>query len=146
MDRNGYRDWDREIKDRESQKKEDRKGRQSLFYAKVDGEPVDSSDVRFGGLNPDDAEYESVETFADYLRDNDQDSFTHCELMCLNARTGIVSETIKITLAVYGFKLQRRDFAKPVRGFTANPNAGRFDGMCGGGGGSSTNGFAGYAG
>lgn len=146
MDRNGYRDWNRELEDREAQKTEDRKERQSLYYAKVDGAPVEGADVRFGGLNPNDSEYETVETFADYLTDNDRDSFTHCELMCLNARTGLVAQDIKTTLSVYGFKLQPRDFEKKVRGFTANPNAGRFDGMHGGGGGSSINGFAGYAG
>ena len=109
-------------------------------------EAVTAGIARFGGLNPNEPEFASVEAFAEHMADNDREEYTAFELQVLNATTRKVVATIKAELADYGLTLKHRDFEKPVRGFTANPNAGRFDGMHGGGGGTSIQGFAGYAG
>lgn len=140
----GYQDHETETQDRAAQKNEERSERQSQWGMAVDGMP--SGLTRFGGLKPEDAEFETVALFAEFLEDNDRKEFTHCELACVNARTRMPVPTIRATLEAYGFKLKAREFEKTVRGFTANPNAGRYDGMHGGGGGSSINGFAGQVG
>jgi len=131
--------------DREDQRAEERAERRAMKREKI-VESVTAGIARFGGLNPNEPEFASVEAFAEHLADNDREEYTAFELQVLNATTRKVVATIKAELADYGLTLKHRDFEKPVRGFTANPNAGRFDGMHGGGGGTSIQGFAGYAG
>jgi len=130
--------------DREDQIAEERAERRAM--RREVAEPVQTGLVRFGGLNPKEPEFASVEAFAEHLADNDREEYTAFELQVLNATTQKIVANIKAELAAYGFKLKHREFDKPVRGFTANPNAGRFDGMHGGGGGTSIQGIAGYAG
>jgi len=131
--------------DREDQRAEERAERRAMKRDQI-VESVTAGIARFGGLNPNEPEFASVEAFAEHMADNDREEYTAFELQVLNATTRKVVASIKAELAGYGFTLKHRDFEKPVRGFTANPNAGRFDGMHGGGGGSSIQGLAGYAG
>jgi hypothetical protein len=131
--------------DREDQRAEERAERRAMKREQII-EAVTTGLARFEGIDPTDAEYADVETFAEFLADDEREEYTHGELQVLNANTGKIVATIKAELAAYGFRLKGRPFEKQIRGFTANPNAGRFDGMHGGGGGTSIQGLAGYAG
>lgn len=140
----GYRDPMREALDREDQKAEEAAERKALRRAPVDSAPEGLE--RFGGLDPEDPEFESIETFVEFLFDNDRGQYTHSELMALNARLRMLADEIKVQLGQYGLSIQHRAFVKQIRGIQSNPNAGRFEGMCGGGGGTSIIGIAGQAG
>ena len=130
--------------DREDQRAEERAEKRAMGREPLAGGPDPIH--RFGGLNVTDEEFASVEAFIDYLVDDDRTEFTHFEVMCVNSRTGVQAPVIKALLESYGLAQKHRSFEKAVRGVTSNPNAGRFDGMHGGGGGSSIQHMAGSAG
>lgn len=141
MSRVSYQGHDQ---DREDQRAEERAEKRAMRREPALERP--SEPHRFGGLNVLDEEYASVEAFIDYLIDDDRTEFTHMEIMCVNSRTGVQAPVIKAMLESYGLVQKHRGFSKPVRGINSNPNAGRFDGMHGGGGGSSIQHMAGRAG
>jgi hypothetical protein len=135
MDRFGYIPFDQ---DKEDQRTEEKAERRLLRSAPVDDNEDEPDPDRFGSFNPQDDEFESVETFAEWLMDNDRSEFNHCELMCLNFRTHLATVTLRQELAGYGFKLTFRPKERSFRGFKANSHdlyAG--NPMCGGGGGAS---------
>lgn len=119
MARFGYIPFD---EDREDQKAEDKAEKRALKKMPSESVEVDPSQVRFGGLDPNDPEFENVETFAEYLDDDERETFMPTELACLNARTGRPVHEIRVALEAYGFKLPRREKVKDVRTFGTNPN------------------------
>lgn len=74
----------------------------------------------FGNLDPNDDEFESIETFAEYLMDDERTEFTHVELGCLNRRLGLVTHTIRKELESYGFTLKHRAKEQSFRGFSTS--------------------------
>jgi hypothetical protein len=68
-------------------------------------------------------ELSSIESFAQYLLDDERTSFTVAELQALNARLRISMHEIKSSLGAYGFALELRQVPKPpCRGFTTSSN------------------------
>lgn len=133
MARFGYIPHDQ---DREDQKAEEKAERRAL--RKLDVEAVES-DPRFGNLDPNDAEFESVTAFAEYLVDDDRETYTCQELQCVWSRgTNLRIQQIRAELAEYGLTLEERPKERQTRGYTDNPNN-RYAGnpMSGGGGGGS---------
>jgi hypothetical protein len=72
--------------------------------------------------NPKSPEFESIETFATFLIDDDREEFTHEELIALNTNLHIPIGKIKKELESYGFKLAHRPIEKHTRGFTTSSN------------------------
>lgn len=130
--------------DREDQRAEERAERRAMRMSEID--MPEQGLARLAGVDPNDPEYATVDDFVAFMFDDERDEFSHGDMHALNLRTGLPVPVIKGLLLGYGLRLRPRPFAKAVRGFTANPNAGRFDGMHGGGGGTSIQGIAGYAG
>ena len=130
--------------DREDQLAEERAERRAMRKAQI--EVPETGLARLAGVDPNDPEYASVDEFVTFMVDDEREDFVHGDMHALNIRTGVPVPVIKGLLLGYGFRLRPRPFEKAVRGFTANPNAGRFEGMHGGGGGTSIQGIAGYAG
>jgi len=109
-----------------------------------------SDDERFGGLDPKDEEYGSVETLVEYLFDEELDYFTASQLQCLNFRLRVRTQLLKAELESYGLRFVGRPVVRRTRGFTANPHD-RFYGpgsspMHGGSGWEQVSGFAGQTG
>lgn len=90
-------------------------------------------------------EYESIESFVQYVMDEEQDQFTHEDLGELAYGLQRSRNKVRADLESYGLKLAPRAFEKRgTRGFTAN-NHNRWDGNpCGGGSGWEQ--IAGFAG
>lgn len=122
--------------DREDQKAEEKAERRAMRNAPcvLDPEP----DSRFGFLDPQDDEFESVDSFAEYLYDEEREQYNHHELQCVWFRTGLRIQQVREALEGYGLTLARREKPRTVRGFTSNPHN-RYSGnpMGGGGGGGS---------
>jgi len=128
--------------DKEDQKAEEKAERRALRLAPV-GDTHDSDRERFGGLDPLDDEFESVEVFAEWLLDCNREEFTHLELACLNFRTHRVTALIRQDLVGYGFRLKLREKEWVFRGFKSNShNLYEGNPMCGGSGGASIYGMA----
>lgn len=130
--------------DREDQKAEEKAERRRLRNAPVnDNEEPEFDPTRFGRLNPRDAEFASVEDFVEYLCDDEQTTFNHEHLACLEFRLNKAVWLIRKDLEAYGLKLAKRGIERNVRTFGTNPND-RWQ-ACpshGGGGGSSIQGYA----
>ena len=93
-------------------------------------------------------EYQSVESFATFLLDDDRTSFRLGEAGKVAIATGVSNLTVVRELTEgYGFTYLPPAAPKAVRGFTANNNN-RWEGNpgAGGGGGDSLTGFAGREG
>jgi len=73
-------------------------------------------------VNMKDPEYSSIETFVQYLLDDERDSYTHEELTALNFRTRTPVNVIRKELEGYGIMLANRPNEKKVRGFSSNSN------------------------
>ena len=93
---------------------------------------------------PTDPEMESIEMFAEYLADDDRDSFTGAELQVLNASTHLPVKTIRRELESYGFTLAGRPKEKRIRTLGDNPHNRWAGNPCAGGSGWSQ--IAGLAG
>jgi hypothetical protein len=61
-------------------------------------------------------EYETVEAFAQFLYDDERDTFTANDLVTLNRRLHIPTHTIRKDLEGYGLKLRMRAPEQKVRG------------------------------
>ena len=72
--------------DREDQIAEERADRRAMKREKI-VESVAAGIARFGGLNPNEPEFASVEAFAEHMADNDREEYTAFELQVLNATT-----------------------------------------------------------
>lgn len=123
------------------QDKEDQIAEERAERRAMQREPVEDSDdnlERFGGLDPQDYEFTDVDTFAEYLLDDERTEFTHHEMACVNTRTGIPVGQIRQTLESYGFSLKRREREQNFRGFKSNPHDrwSAYPSHGGGGGGS----------
>ena len=94
----------------------------------------------FGGLDPQDEEFDSIESFVESLTDNDRTEFTHLELKCLNYRLQRVTKLIKRELEDWRLKLTHRPKERHFRGFQTSSND-RFYGP----GSSKTHGGSGWA-
>jgi hypothetical protein len=92
-------------------------------------------------------EYQSVESFAQYLLDDERTSFNLGEAHKVAKTVGVSNLTVVRELTEYGFTFLPPSAPKSVRGFTANNNN-RWEGNpgAGGGGGDSLTGFAGREG
>ncbi len=109
--------WVAHDQDREDQKVEEKAERRAMRKEVVD---YVAPDARCGRLDPNDAEYETVEEFVEFLCDDDRTDFTFQELACLNIRTGRITSTIRMELETWGFLLRPRPFEHAVRGHTSN--------------------------
>lgn len=100
-----------------------------------------------GNWNEDDPEVQSVDALAEFLFDNDQDTFTAEELQLVCQNANVPTYMARKALEDYGLQLGGRLVEKRVRGFTAWDNN-RFAGNpCGGGSGhEQISGFAGREG
>lgn len=67
-----------------------------------------------------DPEYASIESFSQFLLDDEREEYTHEDLAALNFRTRMPIAMIRKELDSYGFKLAGRAPEKQVRGFTSN--------------------------
>jgi len=86
-------------------------------------------------------EYVSMETFVQFLTDDDRTVFTHEDLQELAVHLQICRSKIRSELEGYGLKLGVREIPKRVRGFTTSSNDRWF-----GPGSSKTHGGAAYTG
>ena len=98
---------------------------------------------RFGGVKAADPEYRNIEEFSMFILDTDQTEYSCQQLQVLASNTRTPVYVVKRELADRGLQLAVREPAPRSRGFKTSDNAGRFEGMHGGGGGSSISGFAG---
>ena len=73
--------------------------------------------VDFGGLDPADDEFASVEAFVEYLCDDDRTSFDWRHLNCLSDRTGQPNRLLRRALESWGLTLEERRPERRVRGF-----------------------------
>lgn len=64
-------------------------------------------------------EYESVEEFAQFLLEDEEETFTHIDLRKLVEHTGKDRTIIRRELETYGYKLKVRPKPKNCRGFSA---------------------------
>lgn len=71
----------------------------------------------FGGLDPNDDEFGSVELFAESMADDDWMTFDWRHLNCLSERTGLSNSLLRMELESYGFKLANRAKPSSARGF-----------------------------
>lgn len=76
--------------------------------------------VDFGGLDPDDLEFSSVEEFVEFLVDDDQTEFDWRHLNCLSANTGRSNHDLRTELEGWGFTLAKRSKVHHTRGFNTN--------------------------
>jgi hypothetical protein len=99
---------------------------------------------------PNSPEHASVETFAEYLVDDDLETFDHHDLVLLGESTNKRRQVVRSELESYGFKLVKREPEKTVRGFSSNPHDRWYGpGSCrshGGSGWEQINGFGGQEG
>jgi hypothetical protein len=122
--------------DREDQKAEEKAERRRMFNEPVPLDP--EPDARFGDLDPDDPEFADADTLAEFLLDDDRETYTCHELQCVWYRMGIRLAEVKAKLASWGLSLEPRQRERSFRGFSDNPHN-RWAGnpMAGGGGGGS---------
>ena len=78
--------------------------------------------VDFGGLDPDDQEFGSIEAFAEYLTDDDRTEFDWRHLNCLASRLGRSNRAIRRELEGWGFTLAERTKPRTHRGVRTNSN------------------------
>jgi len=78
--------------------------------------------IDFGGLDPSDNEFGSIEDFVEFLVDDDQEEFDWRHLNCLGSRLGRSNRSIRKELEGMGFTLADRVPEAKVRGFHANPH------------------------
>lgn len=126
--------------DREEQKVEER-----AEARRTKDEPIDyrAPDWRFGDLDPNVPEFDSIEGFAESLFEDDREEFTCQELACLNARHHTPVHMIRLALEDYGLRLQHRPKERSFRGVRSNPYT-RYAGnpMCATSGGNAILGLA----
>ena len=63
-------------------------------------------------------EYESLEEFAQYLDDDERETFTHTDLLKLAQYTGKSNAAIRAELETYGYTLMTRPKPQSFRGFS----------------------------
>jgi hypothetical protein len=95
-------------------------------------------------------EYASIESFVEWLWDDERTTYTHQELLRLCRSLGSSPHKLKAQLAVWELKLAERAPERKVRGFQSNPHD-RWYGpgaekMHGGSGHEQISGFAGQKG
>lgn len=78
--------------------------------------------VDFGGLDPSDGEFASVEDFVEFLVDDDRTGFDWRHLNCLSSRTGRSNRELRRELESWGFVLAERQAPRQHRGFNSNPH------------------------
>jgi hypothetical protein len=95
-------------------------------------------------------EHASVEIFAEYLLDDERDTFDHNDLALLGESTHKRRGDLRRELESYGFRLAKRESEKSVRGFNSNSHDRWYGkGSCrthGGSGWEQINGFGGQEG
>lgn len=133
MARISYRPYDLS---RVEQAREEKAARKAARDEPIDWTPPDE---RFGRLDPNDEEFESTDALAEYLFDEERETYTCHELQCVWSRAdGLRIQQIRSALAEYGLTLEARPKEHRVRGFQSNSHN-RYAGnpMSGGGGGGS---------
>ena len=75
---------------------------------------------RFGGFNPDDAIFQSMEVFMEAMLDDEQFELDWRHLQCLNFRLNTPTATIRRTLEAMGFIIRAREKEKAIRTFSSN--------------------------
>lgn len=89
-------------------------------------------------------EYESIESFLEFLVDDERNTFTHEDLGELAYGLQMSRSKVRAELESYGLTLAVRPVEKPVRGFTSNSHNRWHGNPCGGGSGhEQITGFAG---
>jgi len=74
------------------------------------------------GVEMDDPEFDSIETFVQHLLDDERETYTHEELTALNFRTHMPINAIRKELEGYGLTLANRPNVKRTRGFSTSSN------------------------
>ena len=69
-----------------------------------------------------DPEYADVDTFAQFMSDDDREEYNHEDLVALNFRTNLPVQVLRKKLEAYGLKLATRPVEKQVRGFNTSSN------------------------
>ena len=77
---------------------------------------------RYGGLDPDNLEFLSVEAFAEHLFDEDVGEFDWRHLSCLNTRLQVRRHDIRLELESYGLTLADRPKERRTRTYSTNPH------------------------
>jgi hypothetical protein len=72
--------------------------------------------------DPQAPEFESVESFIEYLCDDDRTEFTHGELAALNARLHVPTRLLRRELEGYGLTLRGQAHEVQVRTYLSNPH------------------------
>ena len=108
--------------DREEQKIEEKAERRRLRSEPCNDNEEEFDPERFGKLNPRDAEFSSVEEFVEFLADDDENTFTHEHLACLEFNLDKAVWHIRKELEGYGLTLARRRVEKSPRTFSTNPH------------------------
>jgi hypothetical protein len=101
---------------------------------------------RFGGYDPDEYEFSSIEEFVESKIDNEESEFNFGEMNCLAHRLSKSTTAIRLELSEWGLTLEHREFEHTHRGFTTSSHDRWYGpGACkthGGGGGSAIIGMA----
>jgi len=92
-------------------------------------------------------ELASIEAFAEYLLEDDRDSFTLADCQALGASIHLSNSKIRAALEEYGFHYVKPEHGRSVRGFTSNSHD-RWSGpgSCATHGGSGQTNISGFAG
>jgi len=125
---------------RDEQRADERRERRAARNEEID---FTAPHRNFGNLDPQDPEFETVEVFAEFLMDDERDSFTYQELNCVAYRVSVPVPQVQTELESFGLHLQHRPHAKRFRGVRENPYT-LYAGnpMCSGSGGNSIIGLA----
>ncbi len=89
-------------------------------------------------------ELASIEAFAEYLLEDDRETFTLAECQALGASIHLSNGKIRAALEEYGFRYVKPEHGRSVRGFTSN-NHDRWT-ACPTHGGSGQTNISGFAG
>lgn len=108
--------------DRETQKIEEKAERRRLRTEPCNDNEEEFDPERFGKLNPRDPEFASVAELAEFLMDDDETTFTHEHLACLEFNLDKAVWHIRKDLEGYGLTLARRGTVKDIRTFGTNPH------------------------
>lgn len=69
-----------------------------------------------------DPEHQDIETFVEYLMDDERSTFTADDLNQLAAATQTSNHKVRAELEDYGLRLAKRANEKAIRGFTTSSN------------------------
>lgn len=69
-----------------------------------------------------DPEHESIESFVEYMADDEREVFTHADVNAIAKATQTSHHKVREELESYGLRLARREKERSIRGFNSNPH------------------------